>query len=258
MSSKGTKNTENTIRDEGKHPDDSEPAEAVSDVEESATLVENDKESEGDDSFYQDFNEIFEIPNMVPDSQSEVNLKRSSRKTSMPKKFSNFKIDSKSHLKLAFRYLKNASGKGISFNKGSDLDLKVYVDSGWAKCKVTRKSITGTKHFEIELFFLREKVVSGMVKTVKIKSADNTVDIFTKGLSVIDHNKFCESLGLKDLYMISLRGNIKNVNPNPVQRTEGESKLNSKGVIIELIEKFEELVAIKWRAKLKHLSLYKE
>ncbi|GKE14391.1 hypothetical protein Tco_1421968, partial [Tanacetum coccineum] len=215
-----------------------------------------------------------------------------------------------SHLKLAFRvlrYLKVAPGKGISFNKGSDLDLKVYVDSNWEKCKVTRKSVTGyamfmgksliswkskklsmlskssteaeyramnsvtcevmwilkilaelnvntslrillhcdnssaiqiaanpvfherTKHFEIELFFLREKVASGIVKTKKIKSADNTSDIFIKGLSVVDHNKFCENLGLKYLYMISLRGNIENVNPNPVQRTEGKSKLKSKG-----------------------------
>ncbi|GJY41153.1 ribonuclease H-like domain-containing protein [Tanacetum coccineum] len=41
-----------------------------------------------------------------------------------------------SHLKLAFRalrYLKNSLGKGISFCKGSDLDLSVYVDSDWAK-----------------------------------------------------------------------------------------------------------------------------
>nr|GEU76906.1 ribonuclease H-like domain-containing protein [Tanacetum cinerariifolium] len=50
-----------------------------------------------------------------------------------------------------------------------------------------------TKHFEIELFFLREKVASGLLK------------------------------------LINLRGNIKNVNPNLVQRTEGESKLKSKG-----------------------------
>nr|GFA19917.1 hypothetical protein [Tanacetum cinerariifolium] len=62
--------------DEGKHPDDdSEPAEAFSDIEDSATLVENNKESEGDDSFYQDFNEMFEYPNMVPNSQSDVNLR---------------------------------------------------------------------------------------------------------------------------------------------------------------------------------------
>ncbi|GJZ75057.1 hypothetical protein Tco_0639522, partial [Tanacetum coccineum] len=51
-----------------------------------------------------------------------------------------------SDLKLAFGvliYLKNASGKGISFNKGDKLNLSVYVDSDWAKCKVTRKSVTG-------------------------------------------------------------------------------------------------------------------
>ncbi|GKF58633.1 hypothetical protein Tco_0172170, partial [Tanacetum coccineum] len=95
MSSEGTENTGNTIRGEGKHPDDNEPAEAISDIKESATLVENDKESEGDDSFYQEFNEMFKIPNMVPDSQSEVNLRRSSKKTSMPKNFSDFKVDSK-------------------------------------------------------------------------------------------------------------------------------------------------------------------
>ncbi|GJU14364.1 putative RNA-directed DNA polymerase [Tanacetum coccineum] len=171
------------------------------------------------------------------------------------------------HTRPDISYAVHVLRKGISFNKGSDLDLKVYVDSNWEKCKVTRKSVTGyavfmgksliswkskkqsmlsksfveaeyramTKHFEIELFFLREKVASGMVKTVKIKSADNTTDIFTKGLSVIDHNKFCENLGLKDLYKISLRGNIENVNPNPVQRTEGESKLNSKGKEIYLL-----------------------
>ncbi|GKC91519.1 putative RNA-directed DNA polymerase [Tanacetum coccineum] len=95
MSYEGTENTGNTRRDKGKHPNDSEPAEAVSDIEESATLVENDKEFEGDDNFYQEFNEMFEIPNVVPDSQSEVNLMRSSRKTRMLKKFSDFKVDSK-------------------------------------------------------------------------------------------------------------------------------------------------------------------
>ncbi|GJX31409.1 uncharacterized mitochondrial protein-like protein [Tanacetum coccineum] len=215
-----------------------------------------------------------------------------------------------SHLKLAFRvlrYLKTTPGKGISFNKGSDLNLRVYVDSDWAKCKVTRKSVTGyvvfmgeslvswkskkqsmlskssaeaeyramnsvtcevmwilkilaelkvntslpvplhcdnssaiqiaanpvfherTKHFEIELFFLREKVANGIVKTVKIKSADNSADIFTKGLSVVDHNKFCEYLGLTDLYRIGLRGNIENIKPNPVLRTNDESKQKTKG-----------------------------
>ncbi|GJW68797.1 ribonuclease H-like domain-containing protein [Tanacetum coccineum] len=57
-----------------------------------------------------------------------------------------------------------------------------------------------TKQFEIELFFLREKISNGIVRTVKVKFADNTANIFTKGLSVQDHNKFCENLGMYDLY----------------------------------------------------------
>ncbi|GKD97979.1 uncharacterized mitochondrial protein-like protein [Tanacetum coccineum] len=33
--------------------------------------------------------------------------------------------------------------KGISFNKGNELNLSVYVDFDWAKCKITRKLVTG-------------------------------------------------------------------------------------------------------------------
>ncbi|GJU86702.1 putative RNA-directed DNA polymerase [Tanacetum coccineum] len=167
-----------------------------------------------------------------------------------------------SHLKLAFRvlrYLKGAPGIGVTFNKSNDLKLDVFVDSDWAKCKATKRSVTGytvflgnslvswkskkqsmlskssaeaeyramntvtcevmwimkiltefgiinslpvninydntsaiqiaanpvfherTKHFKKETFFLREKVVARIVKTVKIKSEDNIADLFTKG-----------------------------------------------------------------------------
>nr|GEY95587.1 ribonuclease H-like domain-containing protein [Tanacetum cinerariifolium] len=95
ISFEDTKNIGVTRRDESEHPDDSEPAEAVSDIEENETLDENIKESEGDDKFYQEFNEMFETTNVVPYTQSVVNPRRSSRKTSMPKKFSDFKVDTK-------------------------------------------------------------------------------------------------------------------------------------------------------------------
>ncbi|GKE76927.1 putative RNA-directed DNA polymerase, partial [Tanacetum coccineum] len=55
-----------------------------------------------------------------------------------------------SHIKLAFRvlrYLKNAPGKGISFVKDNGLDLSVFIDSNWAKCKATRRSVTGYSVF---------------------------------------------------------------------------------------------------------------
>nr|GEU89080.1 ribonuclease H-like domain-containing protein [Tanacetum cinerariifolium] len=48
----------------------------------------------------------------------------------------------------------------------------------------------------------REKVSNGVVKTMKVKSADNVADIFTKGLTVQDHIKFYDQLGLFDMYKI--------------------------------------------------------
>ncbi|GKE29888.1 hypothetical protein Tco_1445272 [Tanacetum coccineum] len=52
----------------------------------------------------------------------------------------------KSHLRLAFRvrrYLKREPGLGITFRKSNSADLKVFVDFDWAKCKVTKRSVTG-------------------------------------------------------------------------------------------------------------------
>ncbi|KAJ0888786.1 putative RNA-directed DNA polymerase [Helianthus annuus] len=51
-----------------------------------------------------------------------------------------------SHLDIALRllrYLKQSPGMGIVFRKTGNFDIKAYVDSDWAKCLLTRKSITG-------------------------------------------------------------------------------------------------------------------
>ncbi|GJX52001.1 ribonuclease H-like domain-containing protein [Tanacetum coccineum] len=176
----------------------------------------------------------------------------------------------KSHLRSAFkilRYLKGSPGLGIHITKASGMYLKAYSDADWAKCVVTRKSVTGycifindnliswkskkqntiskssseagyialasvtseviwvlkvlkdlgydnllpvslfcdskpaikidanpvfherTKHFEIDLHFVREKILKGVIKTVKVESADQIADILTKGLDTIQHNK---------------------------------------------------------------------
>ena len=57
-----------------------------------------------------------------------------------------------------------------------------------------------TKHFEIDLHLVREKVASGVVKTLKVASANNVADIFTKRLSISQHNQFCDKLGLVNLF----------------------------------------------------------
>ncbi|KAJ0838020.1 putative RNA-directed DNA polymerase [Helianthus annuus] len=57
-----------------------------------------------------------------------------------------------------------------------------------------------TKHFELDLHFLREKVANGVINPVKVDTESQLADIFTKGLSVDQHEVFCEKLGLVDLF----------------------------------------------------------
>ncbi|GKD54013.1 ty3-gypsy retrotransposon protein, partial [Tanacetum coccineum] len=41
-----------------------------------------------------------------------------------------------------------------------------------------------TKHFELDLYFLKEKIQEGVIKTAKVKSANNIADVFTKASRV--------------------------------------------------------------------------
>ncbi|GJS00585.1 ribonuclease H-like domain-containing protein [Tanacetum coccineum] len=98
----------------------------------------------------------------------------------------------KSHMSLALRvlrYLKGSPGIGLQFNKLGGFNLKVYSDSDRAKCLVTRKSVSRnidawhlqimnsaikiaanpvfhekTKHFELDIHLVKEKVASGVMK----------------------------------------------------------------------------------------------
>ncbi|KAJ0948746.1 putative RNA-directed DNA polymerase [Helianthus annuus] len=187
------------------------------------------------------------------------------------------------HLQIALRllkYLKQSPGKGIVFKKENDFVLKGYVDSDWAKCLTSRKSVTGfgiflgnslvswkskkqsvvarstaeaeyramcsaccevmwilnllkelyvecslpvnlfcdsqsaisiafnpvfherTKHFELDLHFLREKISAGVVVPVKVTSEQQLADLFTKGLNGSQHDTLCEMLGMLDVFTV--------------------------------------------------------
>lgn len=56
------------------------------------------------------------------------------------------------------------------------------------------------KHFEIDLFFVREKISQGSIQVFKIDSAKNIADLFTKGLSSSQHDKLCDDLGLLSVF----------------------------------------------------------
>nr|GEU84567.1 ribonuclease H-like domain-containing protein [Tanacetum cinerariifolium] len=67
-----------------------------------------------------------------------------------------------------------------------------------------------TKHLEIELHFVREKILSGVVKIVKIDSANQIENILTKGLDTVQHNILVEKL-MFDIYRLRLRGVLKDI-----------------------------------------------
>nr|GEW26114.1 ribonuclease H-like domain-containing protein [Tanacetum cinerariifolium] len=58
-----------------------------------------------------------------------------------------------------------------------------------------------TKHFELDVHFVREKVLAGVIKTLKVYSNLQTADVFTKCLGVVQHKLCCKSLGLLDIFI---------------------------------------------------------
>jgi len=57
-----------------------------------------------------------------------------------------------------------------------------------------------TKHIEIDCHFVREKVMSGDIKTEFVNSSDQLADIFTKSLRGPRIDYICNKLGTYDLY----------------------------------------------------------
>ncbi|GKA15842.1 ribonuclease H-like domain-containing protein [Tanacetum coccineum] len=57
-----------------------------------------------------------------------------------------------------------------------------------------------TKHFELDVHLVREKVSAGIIKTIKVHTDMHNADIFTKCLGTVHHSLFCRNLGMKDIF----------------------------------------------------------
>ncbi|GJZ32113.1 ribonuclease H-like domain-containing protein [Tanacetum coccineum] len=140
--------------------------------------------------------------------------------------FMHYPLDS--HLDVALRvlrYLKGSLGSGIQINNHGNLKLRAYNDSDWARCPATIKYVLGdmgvkdllpivmycdnssalqiaanpvfhkkSKHFEIDVHLVREKVVNGVIKTEKTHTTHQIADILTKGLDIKQHKVLCGKL----------------------------------------------------------------
>jgi hypothetical protein len=105
-----------------------------------------------------------------------------------------------SHLKAALRvlkYLKGSPGSGLQFNKESDIKLRAYSDSDWAKCPKTRKFVTGF------CVFLGSSLISWKSKkqaTLSKSSAEAEYrSLASTTCEVIWLGNLLDSLGLKNL-----------------------------------------------------------
>ena len=61
-----------------------------------------------------------------------------------------------------------------------------------------------TKHFDIDVHLVREKVTSGLVRTVHIGSKEQTADVLTKALGSAQHGVMVKNLGMVNLFASSV------------------------------------------------------
>ncbi|GJZ54182.1 hypothetical protein Tco_0609067, partial [Tanacetum coccineum] len=87
------------------------------------------------------------------------------------------------------------------------LPVSLHCDSNSA-IKIAANSVfhERTKHLENDLHFVREQFLKGVVKTVKVESANQIADILSKGLDTVQHIELVKKLGMHDVYRKRLMG----------------------------------------------------
>ncbi|GJS78202.1 ribonuclease H-like domain-containing protein [Tanacetum coccineum] len=109
-----------------------------------------------------------------------------------------------SHFKAALRVLRYLKGSPVM----EDLyPIELCCDNSSA-IQIAANIVfhERAKHFKLDVYFVREKVLAGVIKTVKVPSNLQIADIFTKCLGVVQHCSCCRNLGMHDVFAGELVG----------------------------------------------------
>ncbi|RDX81424.1 Copia protein, partial [Mucuna pruriens] len=68
-----------------------------------------------------------------------------------------------------------------------------------------------TKHIEIDIHFIKEKLNNGLVVITHVSTGFQVVDIFTKGLLVARFQELNGKLGMIDIHLSTLRGSVRDI-----------------------------------------------
>ncbi|GKC31906.1 hypothetical protein Tco_1039200 [Tanacetum coccineum] len=100
-----------------------------------------------------------------------------------------------------------------------------------------------TKHFELDVYFVRENVLAGVIKTVKVSSNLQTADVFTKCLGVVQHKLCCRSLGLLDIFAGELVGKVSGRKAQaPKEKVKKDTNSSNCGRMLNNVEEVQGLV----------------
>ena len=89
--------------------------------------------------------------------------------------------------------------KELKVNHGAQ--MKLWCDSKSA-ISIANNPVQHDKikHVEINRFFIKEKLESGLLKLSHVATGDQVADCLTKGLSSMDLVRLCDKMGLMDIF----------------------------------------------------------